>query len=157
MKIFSVLASLLMLLSGCSYSSYELAEPIGSPSTSYEESELWRPEGRISRTNDYDSRLTGIVVIDDAKEYCEYFGSTNAVYSEEYFAENALIACSITESSGSIGLEYIGIDADNNIIIKRTVPEVGTCDMAEYTLTIDIPQSRAADEYSIIYDTTFNY
>lgn len=81
----------------------------------------------------------------------EMFGK----YNREFFEENTLVFVRIMEGSGSISHTFKGIDADNNIIIERRIPEVGTDDMAYYHVAIEIPQDMAGNEFSLVTDTVY--
>ncbi len=70
-------------------------------------------------------------------------------YRSDFFKDNALVIAMIEESSGSIGHEYLGISPHNEIIIKRIIPECGTCDMAEYHIVAEIPADMADEQFSV--------
>ena len=109
----------------------------------YDDDGLWHPEASLNRTDDFDG-WQGFVTVTSVDERFPQYGA-------DFFAENALIALTMTESSGSISNEFLGIDESNNILIQRKVPMVGTCDMAKYELVIEIPISLAQETFSVKY------
>ena len=66
-------------------------------------------------------------------------------YNDEYFKVKDLIIVLIEETSGSIRHEIKSIvgnaDKKYEVTINRMMPEVGTCDMAEWYLLIEIPKN----------------
>ncbi len=110
----------------------------------YDNNGLWHPEARISRTDDFDG-WEGLITVTEPDERFPQ-------YDEEFFASNALVITTMTEGSGSVSHEFLGIDRDNVIHIGRSIPMVGTCDMAKYELVIEIPKSMADAEFRTIYD-----
>lgn len=76
-------------------------------------------------------------------------------YGRDFFLKNALVFVRIMEGSGSISHEFYGIDHENNIIIQRTQPECGTCDMAYYHVVIEIPQGMADNDFKLVTNTVY--
>lgn len=74
----------------------------------------------------------------------EFFDVVSS-YDEEFFSDNMLVFAVLQEGSGSIRHELIGVTADDIIQIKRITPEVGTCDMAEWHIIIEMPRERAEE------------
>lgn len=109
----------------------------------YDEDGLWHPEARLSRTDDFDGWI-GLITVTSVDDRFPQYGA-------DFFAENALVVLTMTESSGSVSHEFLGIDGDNNIIIERTVPMVGTCDMAKYELVIEVPIAFSHETVSVLY------
>lgn len=62
-----------------------------------------------------------------------------APYDAAYFTQNRLLAVVVTEGSGSIShsIRFQGLYRDE-VEITRTVPEVGTCDMAAWLLLAEV-------------------
>ena len=108
---------------------------------------FWLPEATITRTDDFDG-WTGFDIVTSADARVPQYG-------EDFFEHNALIVTTITESSGSISHEFNGIDRDNVIHIGRYCPMVGTCDMAQYTVIIEIPAELAGEDFTVVYDTVY--
>lgn len=60
-------------------------------------------------------------------------------YDDAFFSKNALLMVIAEEPSGSIRHEFLGIGENNSIRIRRLVPEIGTDDMAEWHILIEVP------------------
>ena len=105
---------------------------------------LWLPDSKLSRTDDFDGWEGLITVTAPDVRFPQY--------DAEFFAENVLLVLTMTESSGSVSHEFLGIDSDNAIHIRRTLPMVGTCDMAKHQLVIELPISCADEQFTVIYD-----
>lgn len=76
------------------------------------------------------------------KKYAEKF-------PESYFDDGALLVVRFEEGSGSITYSFCGIDGDDNAVFERSVPEIGTCDMAYYLVFIEIPQDMAGRSFGV--------
>ncbi|MBQ8172011.1 MAG: hypothetical protein IJZ95_08490 [Oscillospiraceae bacterium] len=134
--------------------------PIES-SIAYDTSELTNYPCNIYRTDGYvEGRIfPTAVTISSLEELKLYFNENEEQYQlgnadlwdyrSDFFKDNALVLAMIEESSGSIGHEYLGVSSDNEIIIKRIVPECGTCDMAEYHIVVEIPTDKADEQFSV--------
>ena len=61
-------------------------------------------------------------------------------YDDDWFASHHLVIALLEESSGSIRHEVESVTAGDSpsIVIRRLVPEVGTCDMAEWHILIEL-------------------
>ena len=96
---------------------------------------------KIASREELDSYISGY------GEYGIGKGFINAVekYDAAFFEENMLVFAIVEEGSGSIRHELMGVTADDIILIKRIVPEEGTCDMAEWHIIIEMPRARALD------------
>lgn len=81
--------------------------------------------------------------LSELNEYDRLYAYDKAEYDERFFEENMLIMVIVSEGSGSNRHELIGIGDNDVIYIKRILPEVGTCDMAEWHIIIEIPKQRA--------------
>ncbi len=152
----------------CGYPRYENmyeVKPGGDP--------VMTPPSTIYRVHDFnDGRIyPDVIVIDSIEALKLYCGENNntetgfelgtmedelfSKYDRRFFDDNALIFVRIMEGSGSVSHEFRGIDHDNNIIILRTEPEIGTCDMAYYHIVIEIPQGMAGNDFGLITNTVF--
>ena len=76
-----------------------------------------------------------------------------ARYGEEFFSENVLVVASVTESSGSVHLEPVGVSRDYEVVLERTVPMIGTRDMAYYTVIAEVPLTLADNDLTLRLDT----
>lgn len=61
-------------------------------------------------------------------------------YDDDWFASHQLVIALLEESSGSVRHEVESVTAGDSpsIVIRRLVPEVGTCDMAEWHILIEL-------------------
>lgn len=70
-------------------------------------------------------------------------------YDSAFFAEYALIPVAITFSpSGSIKYEVVSAMHDGDrltVVVSKTIPEIGTCDVAEWLLLADVKKSDITD------------
>ena len=70
-------------------------------------------------------------------------------YDSAFFAEYALIPVAITFSpSGSIKYEVVSAMHDGDrltVVVSKTIPEVGTCDIAEWLLLAEVKKSDITD------------
>ncbi|MBQ8208491.1 MAG: hypothetical protein IJZ89_07150 [Clostridia bacterium] len=71
------------------------------------------------------------------------FADATEGYDEAFFESNMLVMAIFEEGSGSNRHELVGVTADDVIQVKRITPEVGTCDMAEWHIILEIPRERA--------------
>lgn len=70
-------------------------------------------------------------------------------YDSAFFAEYALIPVAITFSpSGSIKYEVVSAMHDGDrltVVVSKTIPEIGTCDVAEWLLLAEVKKSDITD------------
>ena len=85
-------------------------------------------------------------LVSDADELVALAGSlgieedTLAGYGDEFFEEHRLIAVTLTESSGSVSHTVNGLEPTEDgwqVDVLRSVPEVGTCDMAAWLILVE--------------------
>mgnify|MGYP006954373206 CR=1 FL=1 len=99
-------------------------------------------------------------VIDSAEELNEYVNLENCMklsnavekYDESFFEDKTLVFVLLSEGSGSVSHKVRSINFNNGVLevkVKRKVPELGTCDMAEWTVMFEISK----EEASSIIDT----
>jgi len=70
------------------------------------------------------------------------FSGFNSKYTQDYFKDHALIVVFTSESSGSNYYTGARINsAENEVVIDRYIPPVGTCDMASWAVIIEVPAS----------------
>jgi len=73
-----------------------------------------------------------------------------ADYSDSFFAENYLVLVLLEEPSGSIRHRVEGIDGNGGITISRLLPEVGTADMAEWHIIIELAGSAVPEQFNVV-------
>lgn len=123
---------------------------------SYGEDGLWHAEAWINYSSgEFHGFGNGYAVIDSVEKYAECFGGESDVYDRRYFEENALLVWTFDEGSGSVSHEYLGVTPDNEVLVKRTIPEIGTCDMAYYQLFVEVPQAVAYADYTLSFKDDF--
>ena len=77
----------------------------------------------------------------EATDTEEAHGMLTAIdaYDDAFFSKNALLIVVVQEPSGSNRHEFLGFGEKNEIRIRRIVPEVGTTDMADWHILIELP------------------
>ena len=67
-------------------------------------------------------------------------------YDESFFEEKSLVLVLISEGSGSVSHKLKDVKFNGDVVditIKRNVPEIGTCDMAETTIIFEVSKEEA--------------
>ena len=67
-------------------------------------------------------------------------------YDSTFFEEKSLVLVLISEGSGSVSHKLKDIKINGDVVevtIKRNVPEIGTCDMAETTIMFEVSKEEA--------------
>jgi hypothetical protein len=59
-------------------------------------------------------------------------------YSDDYFKNNFLVMIVLEESSGGTRHKIETINSDGKIMINRLLPEMGTADMAKWSIIIEL-------------------
>lgn len=67
-----------------------------------------------------------------------------------FFENSAIVSFVLVEGSGSIGHRIESVDADGNINITRFLPEIGTADMAQYFVILELDNSNLPDAFRLI-------
>ncbi len=99
----------------------------------------------MGQSNDPD-----ITVITDHEQFARMFDVYRyelEPFDEAWFDTHIMIVAGITEGSGSIGHELMGVtksDEDITLHINRILPEIGTCDIAYWHIIVGIDK----DEYN---------
>jgi len=62
-------------------------------------------------------------------------------YDDAYFAQNELVLILLEEGSGSVRHQVTAVTKEETwqITVKRLVPEIGTCDMAQWHIFVELP------------------
>ncbi|HAK42841.1 MAG TPA: hypothetical protein DCM59_09265 [Clostridium sp.] len=89
---------------------------------------------------EHEAKVKGLTV----SKLC-YVSENNDVnlskYNDEFFTKKALIVITLDESSGSVRHNVKKVVKDSNeitVVIERKVPELGTADMAEWNIYIEL-------------------
>ena len=78
------------------------------------------------------------------------FIDATKIYSDDFFANNFLVIVLLEEGSGSIRHKVEKIDQNGDIIINRLIPEVGTDDMAEWNIIIELNNSFKLEQFRVV-------
>ena len=93
-----------------------------------------------------------VAMDDDSYAYPDSpFSITEAmeIYNSDFFAESFLVLLFFREGSGSIRHRVDSVSDDGSIVISRLLPEMGTADMAQWHIFIEIDVSLACDDFSV--------
>lgn len=121
--------------------------------------------GRV-RTNGYHDRrayprLAVITSLSELNGYCrntdsdyslERFNEYVKKYDDSFFVEKLLVLIVLQEGSGSIGHSVTSVLKNGNSVlvsIDRRIPEVGTCDMAQWHIIVELDKTLADCEFSV--------
>lgn len=74
-------------------------------------------------------------------------------YTDEFFEESYLVIVTLEEPSSSIRHRVDGIGENGEISITRLVPEVGTDDMAQWCIIIELKDSFEPEQLSVALST----
>jgi len=74
-------------------------------------------------------------------------------YPDDYFKGNFLVLVLLEETSGSIRHRVERIEGNGNIIITRLVPEIGTADMAQWHIIIELDNSFKLEQFQAVLIT----
>ncbi|MCR5485076.1 MAG: hypothetical protein K6F09_05735 [Clostridiales bacterium] len=120
------------------------------------------------RTNGYheDAVYPKTVIIDsesELSEYCESIGDAydmrafkeeTSPYDASFFDGHDLVLILLEENSGSVSHEvknvFLSEDGVLTVVIKKSAPEVMTCDMAEWHITVEVPDGDYAGANAVI-------
>jgi len=72
-------------------------------------------------------------------------------YSSSFFEDNFLVIVSLQENSGSIRHNVERIDENGDIVINRLEPEIGTADMAEWNIIIELANSTKTEQFRPVF------
>jgi len=73
-----------------------------------------------------------------------------AKYTGNYFTDNFLVIVLLEENSGSNRHEVEKVEANGDIIINRLIPEIGTADMATWTIIIELNNSYKLEKFQVV-------
>ena len=80
------------------------------------------------------------------------FRDVISMYSEDFFNDRYLVIVIIEENSGSIRHRVDGVSGNGNIAITRMLPEMGTSDMAEWHIWIELDRSFAPGQFNVVFN-----
>ena len=70
-------------------------------------------------------------------------------YDEGYFSSKKIVIVTLIEGSGSVRHRVDKIDQAGNIYISRLLPEIGTADMAEWRVLIELSRDVSIEDFEI--------
>jgi hypothetical protein len=70
-------------------------------------------------------------------------------YSEAFFADNMLVIVTVNEGSGSTRHKVLSVSSDGEIVIERELAQIGTADMAQWKIVIELAKSTAPQEFTL--------
>jgi hypothetical protein len=71
-------------------------------------------------------------------------------YSNDFFKNNFLVMVLLEENSGSIRHKLEGIYNTGDIIISRLLPKIGTDDMAEWHIIIELKNNFVPEKFKVV-------
>jgi len=71
-------------------------------------------------------------------------------YTDEYFADGFLVIVLLEEGSGSIRHEVERIEANGDVVINRLLPGMGTDDMAEWNIIIELDKGVEVEGFDVV-------
>lgn len=89
----------------------------------------------------------------DGLSACE---TATARWDDAFFADHSLIVVLLEEGSGSVRHEVTAVTLSSGVYqvdVNRIVPELGTCDMAEWQILIEIPKAASDAEAALRLQT----
>jgi len=96
--------------------------------------ELNQYPGNLSRSSFRDTEYSNII----------------AKYTDSFFTDNFLVIVFLLETSGSNRHKVEKVDRDGNIFIQRIQPEIGTADMATWSIIIELDNSFKLDKFQVV-------
>jgi len=125
---------------------------------------------QIIRTDFFDwnvpsgNRVQEPIVVTSRNEYEQYLRIFESVdfnnrasdllfdmYSDDFFMDSYLVIISVVESSGSNRHEIESVSVDGEIVVRRHIPEVGTGDMAQHLIMVELNNAFLPAEFSVTF------
>ena len=72
-------------------------------------------------------------------------------YTDGFFANRFIVFVILEEGSGSIRHTVENVEENGNIIISRSLPQIGTMDMAQWHIVIEFDNSFKPDKFSVAF------
>ena len=96
--------------------------------------------------------VTVISSRDELNEALRADGLAQAIerYTDSFFEDRYLALVLIQENSGSIRHRVESVDISGYILISRMIPEIGTHDMAQWHIIIEIDAEFRPEEFNVI-------
>lgn len=79
------------------------------------------------------------------------FDAATEKYTGEFFLENYLVIVLLEEGSGSVRHEVEEIGENGEILISRLQPGIGTCDMAEWHVIIELKNGFQPPQFNAVF------
>ncbi len=101
------------------------------------------------------SSLTRVTSRDELNRHLvgkgESYGDFFDRYDDAWFSENQLLVLNFYEGSGSYRHRLVGVYA-SEVAVERLVPEVFTCDMAAWTMAVELDKSYSGEPNLTVTD-----
>jgi len=78
------------------------------------------------------------------------FADAMVQFTDAFFSEHYLVVVMLEEGSGSIRHQVKQIEENGDIVIHRVVPEIGTADMAQWTILIGLNSRFKQNQFHIL-------
>ena len=72
-------------------------------------------------------------------------------YTDEFFLDSFLVIVLLEETSGSIRHRVESVGANGEIVIRRLLPEIGTCDMAEWNIIVELENRFKPQRFQAVF------
>lgn len=150
---------MLLFIIGCTNTAPKPIDTVAAPSAQSVEFQAqyirtdWQAEGiypnivKVLSLADYSSFIDASFT--NKKRFEAQLTPTNG-FTDDFFANNMLLLITLQEGSGSTRHAVKSIDNDGNIAITRELPEIGTADMAQWVIVIELPKTFANKDFKLI-------
>lgn len=112
----------------------------------------------LQELENFKTQFADVLSMNSGYDEVSSFNETTAKYDSTFFEENTLMLTYVTSGSGSdrFGVNSIFCDGNSFVIhVEQTnSPEIGTCDMAGWFITVAVPDSMVKNCTS--FDADFN-
>jgi len=112
---------------------------------------------RTAYSGTHSAAVATIESVDELTRYYPYpadNGSSIEKYSGDFFADKYLVIVLAVESSGSNRHIVESVDETGEIIISRLLPEIGTADMAEWLIIIELDVDFRPPQFNVVFIDT---
>ena len=75
-------------------------------------------------------------------------------YSDDFYENNFLVLVLLQEGSGSISHSVEGVYENGDIVITRIVPEIGTDDIAQWHIIIELDNSSKLEQFQVVFSNS---
>ena len=79
------------------------------------------------------------------------FRNATQKYTDSFFQSKYLVVISVVETSGSISHNVESVADNGNITVRRFVPEIGTSDMAQWEIIIELDAAFRPGQFNAVF------